>query len=143
VDTLGLLLVVAVTSAAVDDAKGAQEVLGQVRWELFPRLKVLWADSKYHNYELKWWVQRWGWYRIEVVTRPDGVKGFVLLPKRWVVERTFAWLGGYRRLSKDYEKTTAASEARIKLAAIHTMLKRLKGRKADAPSEILDTRKVA
>ena len=64
-----------------------------------------------------------------VVRRDDGVKGFVLLPKRWVVERTFAWLNGYRRLSKDYEATTASSEARIKLAAIQLMLRRLGGKK--------------
>ncbi len=129
VDTRGLLMAVAVTSAHVDDAKGAQQLLSQLRPQMFGRLRVLWADSKYHNHELKKWVDRWGWYRIVVVRRADGVKGFVLLPKRWVVERTFAWLNGYRRLSKDYEATTASSEARIKMAAIQMMVRRLGAKK--------------
>lgn len=129
VDTLGLLLAVVVTSAFVDDAKGGQQLLGQLRPQMFGRLRVLWADSKYHNHALKKWVDRWGWYRIVVVRRADGVKGFVLLPKRWVVERTFAWFNNYRRLSKDYEATTSSSEARIKFAAIHMMLRRVGGKK--------------
>ena len=143
VDTLGLLLAVVVTSAWVDDAKGGQQLLSQLRPQMFGRLRVLWADSKYHNHELKKWVDRWGWYRIVVVRRAEGVKGFVLLPKRWVVERTFAWFNNYRRLSKDYEATTASSEARIKLAAIHMMLRRVGGKKRLKESATIPNRLAA
>ena len=143
VDTLGLLLAVVVTSARVDDAQAAQQLLSQLRPQMFGRLRVLWADPKYHNHELKKWVDRWGWYRIVVVRRADGVKGFVLLPKRWIVERTFAWFNNYRRLSKDYEATTASSEARIKLAAVQMMLRRLGGRKRLKESATIPNRLAA
>jgi putative transposase len=125
VDTLGLVLAVTVTAASVDDAKAAQETLGSLEAETFPRLEVLWADSKYHNYALYAWVEQHGHYRLEIVSRPEGAKGFLLLPKRWVSERTFAWLGRARRLSKDYEKLIETSEAMIMISAIHMMLNRL------------------
>jgi len=128
VDTLGLLLAIVVTSAAVDDAAAAPLVLSQLDANRYPRLAVIWADSKYHNFALYDWVkqQESGSWRLEIVRRPKGAKGFVLLPKRWVVERTFAWLGRCRRNSKDYERTTASSESMLCISAIHLMLKRLK-----------------
>jgi putative transposase len=127
VDTLGLLLAIVVTSAAVDDAAAAPQVLRQLDRQHFPRLEVVWADSKYHNYQLYEWLEshhrRLPW-RLEIVSRPKDVKGFVLLPKRWVVERSFAWLGRSRRLSKDYERRTDSSECMVRVSAIHLLLKR-------------------
>lgn len=126
VDTLGLLLAVVVTGAAVDDAKAAPEVLTQLNKKEYPRLEVVWADNKYHNHALNAWKkkQRNLPWRLEVVTRPDGVKRFVLLPKRWVVERTFAWHGRARRLSRDYERRVDSSECMIRLRAIQVILNR-------------------
>jgi len=127
VDTLGLLLVVAVTTAKLDDGTGAPKVLEKLLPEKFPRLKVLWGDKKYRNKSLaKWLAVQKTSYDIEVKEKPDGTKGFVLLRRRWVVERTFAWLGRYRRNSKDYERDTASSEATLKISAIHMMLRRLR-----------------
>ena len=136
VDTLGLLLAVVVTSAAMDDATAAPQVFEQLTKKDHPRLEVVWADSKYHNHGLNDWLARhpkmipW---RLEVVSRPPGAKGFVLLPKRWVVERTFAWLGRNRRLSKDYEHRTDSSECKLRIGAIHQMLNRLAPRKMYPP----------
>ena len=135
VDTLGLLLAVAVTGAGVDDARAAPEVLGQRDGERCPRLAVVWADSKYHNHDLNAWKAGrpdLGW-RLEVVSRPAGAKGFVLLPKRWVVERTFAWLGRARRLSRDYERHTASSACVVRIRAIQVLLNRMAPRNGDAP----------
>jgi putative transposase len=129
VDTLGLLLAVAVTAACVDDAEGAKNVLNEIESPAFPRLRVIWADSKYHNYSLYAWVDQHADYKLHIVRRPQEAKGFVLMPNRWVAERTFAWLGRARRLSKDYEKLNETSEAMIKISGIHMMLNRL------APSE--------
>ena len=86
----------------------------------------IWADTKYHNHKLRQWVEeeRPEW-DLEVISRPKGVRGFVRLPKRWVVERTFAWLGRCRRLSKDYERRTDSSASMLRLGAIHLMLRRL------------------
>ena len=127
VDTLGLLLVVVVTAAAVDDGTGAHQVLRLLDPKRFPRLKKLWADGKYNNRSLDEWLEQTkAPYEIEVVERPEGAKGFVKLPRRWVVERTFAWLGRYRRHSKDYERRTDSSENMIKISSIHSMLRRLK-----------------
>ena len=126
VDTLGLLLAVVVTSAAVDDARAAPAVLSQLHRDDYPRLEVVWADSKYHNHDLEDWKagrDELPW-RLEVVSRPEGAKGFVLLPKRWVVERSFAWLGRGRRLSKDYERRTDSSECMVRLRAIRVILTR-------------------
>jgi putative transposase len=126
VDTLGLLLAVAVTAASVDDAKAAPRVLAQLDPAAYPRLELLWADTKYHNYDLyDWLTAHRTAYRIDVVSRPPGAKGFVLLAKRWVVERTWAWYGRDRRNSKDYERLISSSEARIKMSAIRQMLGRL------------------
>jgi putative transposase len=127
VDTLGLLLAVVVTAAAADDGTTAPQVLAQLDAQTHPRLALLWADQKYHNQTLDHWLsQQQVGYKIEVVERPVGAKGFVLLHRRWVVERTFAWLGRYRRNSKDYERLTASSEATLKVSMIHLMLRRLR-----------------
>jgi putative transposase len=128
VDTLGLLRAVVVTSAALDDALAAPTVLAQLGRDSSPRLEVVWADNKYHNHALSQWIETNspGTWHVEIVRRPLGAKGFILLPKRWVVERTFAWLGRCRRHSKDYERRTDSSEAMLRVSAIHLMLKRLK-----------------
>jgi putative transposase len=88
---------------------------------------VIWADNKYHNHGLNAWIttESTGHWRLEVVRRPEGSKGFVLLPKRWVVERTLAWLGRCRRNSKDDERRTDSSASMLRVSAIHLMLKRL------------------
>jgi putative transposase len=127
VDTLGLLLVVVVSVASADDGTFAPEVLARLTAEHRTRLELLWADSKYHNHRLEGWlVENAAGYRIEVVRRPPGSEGYVRLPRRWVVERTFAWLGRYRRNSRDYERSTGSSEAMIKVSSIHRMLRFLK-----------------
>lgn len=126
VDTLGLLIAVVVTAANVDDAEAAQDVFAQVKGRDFPRLEVVFADNKYHNHDLYDWLDRHRRpYDVEVVRRPAGATGFRPVKVRWVVERTLAWLGRYRALSKDYEHTPAGSETVIRLAAIHHMLRRL------------------
>jgi putative transposase len=86
----------------------------------------VWADRKYHNHELYGWLAEYAHYHLEVVRRPEGAQGFVPLPKRWAVERTFAWLGRCRRPSVDRERTTLSCEAMIHLAMIHLMLNRLR-----------------
>jgi len=127
VDTLGLLIAVVVTAANVDDACAAQEVFAQARGRDFPRLRVVFADGKYHNYELYDWLSiHHRPYRLQIASRPAGQKGFQPLPVRWVVERTLAWLGRYRRLSKDYEHLPRSSETVVKIAAIHHLLRRLR-----------------
>jgi putative transposase len=126
VDTLGMLLAVVVTSAAIDDAKAAPDVLAQLHQRDYPRLEVVWADNKYHNYALYDWKEKHEelLWRLEIVSRPIGAKGFVLLHKRWVVERTIAWLGRARRLSKDYERRTDSSECMVRLRAVQVLLNR-------------------
>lgn len=126
VDTLGLLIAVVVTAANVQDRDGAKILLGVLRhW--FTRLRCIWADGAYAGF-LETWVallRRYRPVRLEIVKRAARAQGFVGLPKRWIVERTFAWLGKYRRLSKDYEYHTAASEAMIYVAMIHIMVRRI------------------
>src|SRR5262249_31506503 len=127
VDTLGLLLMVVVSAASADDGTFAPEVLGCLTAEHTSRLELIWADSKYRNHHLnRWLVQSKAAYRIEVVSRPPGSKGYVKLPRRWVVERTFAWLGRYRRNSRDYEWNPSSSESMIRISSIHRMLRLLK-----------------
>ena len=134
VDTLGLLLVVVVTSAAVHDAAAAQELASQLDRTNFPRLAKVWADSKYHNFDLYAHIKNHvdGDWELEMVSRPPGSKGWVKWPRRWVVERTFAWLGRYRINSKEYERQTKSSEAQVYISSIQLMLKRLKPPHEDA-----------
>ncbi len=122
VDTLGLLLAVAVHSAAVQDRDGAKPVSAGLKGR-FPRLKLIRADGAYAAV-VGWTRAVFGWV-VELVRRPEGLRTFQVLPRRWVVERTFGWLNRSRRLSKDYERETGSSEAMIHLAMIHLMLKRL------------------
>jgi putative transposase len=126
VDTIGLLLVVLSTSAGLDDGAAAIKLLAPISGEEFPRLTVIFGDSKYHNHDLETWLteHRPGW-RIEVRKRPEGSTGFTPLPKRWVVERTNAWNGRCRRNSKDYERKPESSAAQIQLSHIQLMLHRL------------------
>jgi putative transposase len=127
VDTLGLILAVVVHPANVQDHDGAVLVIGLLGRlkERFRRLKVIFADSAYGRKQLPECVKdAFGWL-LQTVLRPVEAKGFVLLPKRWIVERTFGWLGRYRRHSKDYERNTASSEAMIYIAMSHLMLRRL------------------
>src|SRR5262245_11846491 len=127
VDTLGLLLAVVVHPADVQDYDGAVLVLGLLGgWKAgFRRMTVIFADSAYGRNDLPDAVrQAFGWI-LQTVLRPVDVRGFVVLPKRWIVERTFGWLGRYRRHSKDYERNTASSEAMIYIAMTHMMLRRL------------------
>ena len=126
VDTIGLVLVVLITSAALDDGAAAITLLAQISAEEFPRLSVIFADSKYHNHDLEAWLHkhRPGW-RLEVKKRPEGTRGFTPLPKRWVVERTNAWHGRSRRNSKDYERKPTSSATQLHLSNIQLMLHRL------------------
>ncbi len=124
VDTLGLVLTVVVHGAYWQDHDGAVCVLYNLQ-DRFKRLKVVFADSAYGRNALPAWVgATFGWV-LQTVLRPVGVKGFVVLPKRWIVERTFAWLARYRRTSKDYEKSTLSSEAFVYIAMINLMSRRL------------------
>jgi putative transposase len=126
VDTLGLVLAVVVTAANVDDAKAAERLFAQVPSRRYPRLEEVQADNKYHDHDLYRWLRvHHRDYQIVVLSRAAGERRFVPLRSRWVVERTFAWLGRYRRLSKDYEHTPRSSEAMVKVAAIHHYLRRL------------------
>jgi putative transposase len=124
VDTLGLLIAVVVTAANVQDYHGAQPVLESVK-DRCPRLKVVWADGIYAKQWLIDWVRTGCGWELQIIERSDKEKGFKVLPKRWVVERTFGWLGRYRRLSKDYEGLPETSEAMIRMAMIHIMVRRL------------------
>jgi putative transposase len=128
VDVLGLLLLVVVHSAGIPDSTGGKLVLQVLfarikrsvhnRW---CRLKLIWADGGYEHIgaEVR---QQFGW-QLEVVRRPPATKGFTVLPRRWVVERTFGWLGRYRRLSRDFEHTVLSSEAMVYLASIRRTLR--------------------
>jgi putative transposase len=102
----------------VQDRDAARTLLTQARNHL-PRLQVVWADGAYAA--IRDWVREQCRWVLATVLRPLGVQGFIVLPKRWIVERTFAWLGRYRRLSKDYEATISSSRTWIYLAMIHRM----------------------
>ncbi len=125
VDSQGLLLAVLVTAGDVDDGAAAAAVLKQLADQPLGKLRLVYADSKYHNHALYVWVADNGWYELAIVRRPKGAKGWVKLPIRWMVERTFAWLNQCRRLSVDREKSTRSAEAMIRLAMVHLMLNRL------------------
>jgi putative transposase len=135
VDTLGLLLAVVVTGANVDDAAGAQEVVGKLQPEAFPRLETIFGDTKYHNYRYYDWLAKHsdGKWHMEISSRPADAEGFQPLRIRWVVERTNAWIGRYRRNSKDYEKRTDSSESMVLLSTMNLMLRRLRPAAAKDP----------
>lgn len=130
VDTLGLLLAVLVVGANTTEKSGAQLLLTKIHateylMKLCKKIKLVWADGGYQGDDLAIWVAQllnWVW---QVVKRNDNIKGFVVIPKRWVVERTFGWLSFNRRLSKDYEYLTRNSESMIYIAMIKIMLNRL------------------
>lgn len=130
VDTQGWLLGVRVVAANVSEKAGAMHLLTHLKEtphlaDLCRRLKLVWVDGGYQGPDLQNWVMAlWGWVW-QVIKRTDDQKGFLVLPRRWVVERTFAWLGFNRRLSKDYEKLTSHSESMIYIASIALLVKRL------------------
>ena len=127
VDTMGLVMMVVVTAASLPERDGARRVLEKMHRvrEWFTRLCVIWVDGGYSGEDfMKEIMDRFRWV-IEVIKRPDNIKGFVLLPKRWVVERTFGWFNFCRRLSKDYEGLPETAEAWIYAANIRVMLRRL------------------
>lgn len=127
VDSLGLLLVVLVTAANADDGSTAPEVLRRLTPEHRTRLDEIRGDRKYRNRRLERYLRdSKAGYQVRVVERPAGAKGLVHLPYRWVIERTNAWTGKYRRHSKDYERTTPSAEAMVQVSMIHLMLNRLK-----------------
>ena len=123
VDTSGLLLIVVVHAANIQESEGAKLVLRRAAGR-FPRLRLIWADQGYKPRFVAWAAAATGWV-VDVVAKPKEQKGFAVLPRRWVVERTFAWLGRSRRLSKDYEGLPETHEAWVHVAMIHLMLKRL------------------
>src|SRR5881227_2604367 len=126
VDSMGLLLAVLVTAADVDDAAAAPALFARLKGQPMGKVVRMYADNKYHNFALYEWVTGHAKWGLEIVRRPEGKRGWVKLPIRWTVERTFAWLGRCRRLSKDREKSVLSSESFIKLAMIQLMLNRLK-----------------
>lgn len=132
VDSMGLLLAVLVTAANVDDAEAAAELFGRLEGQPMGRVGRMFADSKYHNHALYRWVAEHARWELVIVRRPEGAKGWVKLPIRWTVERTLAWLGRCRRLSKDRERSVLSSEAFIKLAMIQLMLNRLQPKDTEA-----------
>jgi len=126
IDSMGLLLAVLVTAANVDDGQAAQDLFPRLEGQPTSKIRRMFADNKYHNFNLYEWVEENADWKLSIVRRPEGQKGWVTLPIRWTVERTFAWFGNYRRLSKDRERTVKSSEAFVRLSMIHLMLNRLK-----------------
>jgi putative transposase len=143
-DTMGLLLVVVVTAANADDGTTAPRALDRLGREAYPRLEVVRGDSKYKNDGLDGYLEHNApGYRFEVVRRPKDAKGFVLEPKRWVVERTNAWIGRWRRNAKDVEWWPESSESMIKVSMIHLMLRRLRPDASKKPNPFHYPRKSA
>jgi transposase len=124
VDTLGLMVGLMVHSAGIQDRDGAPDLLRSIRHR-WPWLLHIFADGGYSGAKLKKRLQKIGKWTLEIIKRSDKAKGFELLPRRWVVERTFAWLGRCRRLAKDFEKSTASAEAWIMIAHIRMLTRRL------------------
>lgn len=122
-DTLGLILNLKVHEANVQDRDGAKMLLKGMKSKL-PRLKLIWADGGYRGKLVDWVLDTLSW-TLKIVKRSDDIKGFTVLPKRWIVERTFGWIGRYRRSSKDYEELTTSSEGVVLLSMSHLMVRRL------------------
>jgi putative transposase len=123
VDTEGLLVTVVVTPANVQDPTAAYEVLEEAK-ERSPRLGHVWADARYQGKLVDWAKEKLG-VTLEIVSRPPGQKGFVALPRRWVIERSFAWLGRYRRLARDWEVASWSVCALIQVAFANLMARRI------------------
>jgi putative transposase len=127
VDTLGLPIACYVTPADLSDPQGARKLLGGLAF-FVPRLTKIWADAAYRGKELAEWCQQQGrGWDLEIVGRAPGTRGFAVQPRRWVVERAFAWLIRNRRLAKDYERKVQTSETLIELAATRLLARRLGG----------------
>jgi transposase len=124
VDTLGLPMRVIVHSAGIQDRDGAALVLDKIR-NSFPWLELVWADNGYNAHQVNAAVAKAPPLRLEIVKRTDAMKGFVVLPRRWVVERTFSWFGRNRRLAKDWENLADTLKAFVTLAAIQLAVRRL------------------
>ncbi len=129
---MGLLLAVLVTAASLDDATAAPPLFARLEGQPTGKVRRMYADAKYHNFRLYDWVEANANWDRAIIRRPEGRRGCVRLPIRWTVERTFAWLGRCRRLSKDREKSVRSSEAFVKLAMIQLMRHRLRPSGADA-----------
>ena len=123
VDTLGLLWALMIVPASTQDRAGGVTLVEKLRAAV-KRIKKLWGDAHFDTALTEAWC-RWGWVGV-VVKKLVGQKGFVVQAKRWIVERTFGWLNRFRRLSKDYERTIESSEAFVKVAMIHLMVRRLR-----------------
>lgn len=124
VDTLGLILCVVVHAASIQDQDGDKLLLERLA-DRFRRLKVIFADAAYGRDGLPGWVKSTYKWILQTVLRPVGVRGFVVLPKRWIVERTFAWISSWRRFSKDYERKSTTTETYIRIRMIKLMIARL------------------
>ena len=116
-------MAVVVTAASCSDPAGARLLVRRLGGAC-KKLRLIWVDGAYRGHLVEWVLTHF-WFRLQPVLRPDGQKGFVVLPRRWIVERTWAWLDQYRRLSKDYEVLPASSEAMIYIAMTRLMLRRL------------------
>lgn len=124
VDTEGLPMRIVVHSAAIQDRDGADLVLDKIRGR-FPWLELIWADGGYNAWQVGVAVAKVPLLRMEIVKRSDDMKGFVVLPRRWVVERTFSWFGRNRRLAKDFENLAETLVTFVTLASIQIALRRL------------------
>jgi putative transposase len=126
VDTLGLLLKVVVTAGHIQDRDGAKRLLEDIAEEAtaIQRLTLIWADGSYRGELITWIEDLFGWH-LEIVEKPKDQNGFQALPKRWIVERTFAWLVRQRRLARDYERLPQTSESFIYVAMVRLMIRRL------------------
>ncbi|CAN7541738.1 IS5 family transposase [Pararhizobium sp. LjRoot255] len=124
VDTLGLMVGLMVHSADIQDRDGAPDLLKSIRHR-WPWLLHIFADGGYAGAKLKTRLEKIGKWTLEIIKRSDKAKGFELLPRRWVVERTFAWLGRCRSLAKDFEKSIASAEAWIMIAHVRMLTRRL------------------
>ncbi|QDG94716.1 IS5 family transposase (plasmid) [Rhizobium sp. NIBRBAC000502774] len=124
VDTLGLMVGLMVHSADIQDRDGAPDLLKSIR-DRWPWLLHVFADGGYAGHKLKKQLQKIGKWTLEIIKRSDKAKGFEILPRRWVVERTFAWLGRCRRLAKDFETSIASAQAWITIAHIRMLTRRL------------------
>ena len=123
-DTSGLLICAVVHAASIQDRDGAPDVLGAVR-TAFPWLRHIFADGSYAGSKLRRALERIGTWTLEIVKRSDAAKGFTVLPRRWVVERTFAWLNRNRRLAKDFEATITSAQAWLYIASVQLITRRL------------------